>query len=191
MYLWKHLSTVTRHRHRVMQHCIRAGIPWQGLRHDLSKFSPTEFLPGVRYWQGTRSPNERERELFGYSAAWLHHKGRNKHHFEYWRDVNPATRRYEPVEMPIRYMAEMFCDRVAASKIYQGKNYRDDHPLTYFRRGNARLEMHERSAKLLEEWLVKLAEEGEEAVFTEIRRAVAQDKKNRKQGKKSKTADRG
>ena len=47
-----HLKTVLRHRHQVMLHCIRAGIPVQGLLHDLSKFSPTEFIPGALYYQG-------------------------------------------------------------------------------------------------------------------------------------------
>ena len=58
-----HFATITRHRHRVIAHCFRVGIGWQGLFHDLSKYSPTEFIPGARYYQGTRSPNEREREL--------------------------------------------------------------------------------------------------------------------------------
>lgn len=152
-----------------MRHCFRAGIGFQGLFHDLSKYSPAEFIPGARYYQGTRSPNERERELFGYSSAWLHHKGRNKHHFEYWVDLNPATKLYEPVPMPLRYVKEMFCDRVAASKIYQGKNYTDAHPLAYFRGGNARQKMHADTADLLEEWLVMLAEEGEDKTFAHIR----------------------
>ena len=167
--LWKHFSTITKHRHRVISHCFRAGIGWQGLFHDLSKYSPTEFIPGVKYYQGTRSPNERERELFGYSAAWMHHKGRNRHHFEYWNDINPATKMYEPVPMPMRFVKEMFCDRVAASKIYQGENYTDEHPLTYFLRGNARKKMHSTTADLLEEWLRMLAEKGEDATFAHIK----------------------
>ena len=167
--LWKHFSTITKHRHRVISHCFRAGIGWQGLFHDLSKYSPTEFIPGVKYYQGTRSPNERERELFGYSAAWMHHKGRNRHHFEYWNDINPATKMYEPVPMPMRFVKEMFCDRVAASKIYQGENYTDQHPLEYFRRGNARKKMHPTTADLLEEWLVMLAEQGETETFAHIK----------------------
>ncbi|MEE0928097.1 MAG: DUF5662 family protein, partial [Acutalibacteraceae bacterium] len=73
----KHFLTVSKHRNKVMVHCMRAGIPMRGLLHDLSKFSPTEFIAGAKYFQGNRSPNEMERELFGYSAAWLHHKGRN------------------------------------------------------------------------------------------------------------------
>lgn len=74
-----HFKTITRHRHQVIRHCIKAGIPFQGLRHDLSKYSLTEFIPGAKYYAGTRSPNEVEREQTGYSAAWLHHKGRNRH----------------------------------------------------------------------------------------------------------------
>ena len=106
-----HLRTINRHRHKVIAHCAKAGILWQGLRHDLSKYSPTEFIPGVKYFQGTRSPNEAERELNGYSLAWMHHKGRNRHHFEYWIDVDPVEKIYKPVKMPLRFLAEMFCDR--------------------------------------------------------------------------------
>lgn len=162
---FRHFRTITRHRHKVMVHCFRAGIGWQGLLHDLSKYSPAEFIPGARYYQGTRSPNEREREEKGYSAAWMHHKGRNRHHFEYWTDLNMQTKRYEPVPMPLRFVKEMFCDRVAASKIYQGKNYTDGHPLEYFLRGNARAKMHPETADLLEGWLRMLAERGERETF--------------------------
>lgn len=166
---FRHFATITRHRHKVIAHCFRAGIGCQGLFHDLSKYSPTEFITGAKYYQGNRSPNEKERELFGYSTAWLHHKGRNRHHFEYWNDLNPKTKRYEPVPMPLRYVKEMFCDRVAASKIYGGKAYKDEHPLAYFLRGSARLHMHKDTADLLEEWLRMLAEQGERATFAHIR----------------------
>lgn len=166
----RHFRTITRHRHCVIAHCFRAGIGFQGLFHDLSKYSPAEFIPGARFYQGTRSPNERERELYGYSSAWLHHKGRNRHHFEYWRDLIPATKEYAPVPMPLRYVKEMFCDRVAASKIYQGKHYTDEHPLAYFLRGGARHKMHEKTADLLESWLRMLAERGEKETFAAIRR---------------------
>ncbi len=92
---FKHFATITRHRHMVIRHCAKAGIFWQGLRHDLSKYSPPEFLPGARFYLGDRSPTEAERKECGYSKAWMHHKGRNKHHFEYWNDVSPKSKRYE------------------------------------------------------------------------------------------------
>ncbi|MBR5370689.1 MAG: catalase [Oscillospiraceae bacterium] len=165
-----HFKTITKHRHQVMLHCFRAGIPIQGLLHDLSKYTPTEFIPGALFYQGTRSPNEAEREKNGYSAAWLHHKGRNKHHYEFWNDVNPASKRYEPVEMPTRYLIEMFCDRVAASKIYNGEKYTDADALNYFLSGMKRkIPMHPKTAKKLWFLLKMLADKGEAETFAYLR----------------------
>ena len=159
----------------VIRHCWKAGIFWQGLFHDLSKYSPTEFHQGVRYYQnGKRSPNEAERESLGYSLAWMHHKGRNRHHFEYWNDYNPMTKQVEPVEMPMRYVAEMFCDRVAASKIYKKDAYDQTCPLTYFVNSNARKQgrLHKNTEKELMELLEILAEQGENAAFQELRKRL-------------------
>ena len=169
IHFFKHLSTVLKHRHTVMANCFRAGIPLRGLLHDISKFYPTEFIAGVKYYQGTRSPNEKERELFGYSKAWMHHKGRNRHHFEYWTDVNPATKQYEPVKMPLIFLKEMFCDRVAASKIYRGNEYTDSHPYDYFKNGKAGDKMHPETAKMLEKLLIMLKDRGELETFKYIR----------------------
>lgn len=167
-----HFRTITRHRHAVIRHARKAGILWQGLRHDLSKYSPTEFWQGVKNYTGTRSPNEKERIEKGYSAAWLHHKGRNKHHFEYWTDYNPVERRVMPVKMPLRYTAEMFCDRVAASKIYQGKNYTDAHPYEYFMGAKGKRFIHQETSDLLEEWLTMLKDKGEEKTFRHIKKIL-------------------
>ena len=166
----KHFITITKHRHLVMKHCFKAGIPFQGLTHDLSKYSPTEFILGAKYYLGTKSPNEAERNDKGYSSAWLHHKGRNRHHYEYWMDYNVQTKRMEPVEMPMKYFKEMFCDRVAASKIYQGKSYTNAHPLEYFSRAKDRIIIHPKTAALLEKCLTMLKEKGERETFEYIRR---------------------
>lgn len=164
----KHFKTITRHRHLVIKHCFRAGIGFQGLFHDLSKYMPSEFLVGARYYQGTRSPNEGEREIYGYSKAWMHHKGRNKHHYEYWTDYNPATELLKPVPMPKRYVIEMFCDRVAAGKIYRGEQYTNQDPLEYYNRGKHAL-LHKKTARQLEYLLKMLAEKGEEYTFSYLR----------------------
>lgn len=166
---WKHFCTITKHRHQVIKHCFHAGIFWQGLRHDLSKYTPAEFIPGAKYYQGERSPNAKEREMLGFSAAWLHHQGRNRHHFEYWQDYNPKTRLKEPVKMPLRYVKEMFCDRVAASKIYNGSHYTEDMPLTYYQKGKHCRFIHPDTAKLLESLLIMLKEKGEKETFRYIR----------------------
>lgn len=169
MSAWKHFLTITKHRHKVMAHCFKAGIFWLGCLHDLSKYSPTEFLQGARYYQGYRSPNARERELYGYSKAWLHHKGRNKHHLEYWSDYNLQTKSVQPVKMPMRYVKEMFCDRVAASKIYNGSKYTDRDSLDYYHREWGAQIIHPETKKLLEKLLIMLAEEGEAKTFAYIR----------------------
>jgi hypothetical protein len=172
----KHFSTITKHRHQVIRHCAKAGIFWQGVRHDLSKYTPTEFLNGIRNYQGYRSPNEQERETKGYSEAWMHHKGRNRHHFEYWTDYNPKTKKVEPVMMPLRFVAEMFCDRLAASKIYNKENYNNTQPLDYFLKGKDRRIIHPQTSDLLESWLVLLKEQGEDAVFKTIKTALRENK---------------
>ena len=69
----------------------------RGLLHDLSKYSPAEFIPSAKNFVGTRSPNEIEREKQGFSYAWMHHKGRNRHHFEYWTDYHPQTKQMMPI----------------------------------------------------------------------------------------------
>lgn len=167
----KHFRTITKHRHAVIKHCFKAGIGFQGLFHDLSKYTPTEFIPGVIYYQGTRSPNEGEREAIGYSKAWMHHKGRNKHHFEYWTDYDFKTKQMVGMPMPDKYIKEMFCDRVAASKIYQGDKYTDDSSLKYFEMGRNRRAtlIHEQTSKKLEYLLIMLAEKGEKETFKYIR----------------------
>ena len=169
MHPFRHFYTITKHRHRVIAHCFRAGIGFQGLFHDLSKYTPTEFIPGAKYYLGTRSPNEAEREKFGFSKAWMHHKGRNRHHFEYWVDIDPATKRYAAVKMPLRFVVEMFCDRVAASKIYLKKDYTDSHPLDYFHRGKITRDIHPETSAFLESLLVMLKEQGEKQTFRYIK----------------------
>ena len=180
-----HLRTVARHRKLVRQGCFRIGLYRQGLLHDLSKYSPEEFLVGVKYFQGTRSPNNAERENIGYSSAWLHHKGRNKHHYEYWIDYNtrsedPSEPILVPVEMPDRYLAEMIMDRIAASKVYKGKDYTDACPLEYLQVGMERAPMHPETLRKLRHYLELLAERGEEEAFRVIRAELVKGKSRKR-----------
>lgn len=174
-----HLRTVARHRHRVLMHCIRAGIPVRGLLHDLSKFTPTEFWPGVRFYSGVHSPTEDERRVYGCSRAWMHHKGSNRHHWEYWTDYCAEKGAYIAVPMPRRYLAEMICDRMAAGKIYKGAAYTDGAPLAYLMRGRMREHMHPQTLAELERFLTLLQDEGEEAMFAALRAWVKEAKECR------------
>ncbi|MCR5508046.1 MAG: DUF5662 family protein [Lachnospiraceae bacterium] len=166
----EHFRTIGAHRRLVRAGCFAVGLYFQGLTHDLSKYSPDEFIVGAKYYQGFRSPNNAEREDVGYSSAWLHHKGRNKHHYEYWMDY--SSREGEgiiPARMPDRYIVEMFMDRIAASKTYNRGHYTDDMPLEYYNSGSPGRFMEEYTRLLLEKLLTMLAESGEDVCFEYIR----------------------
>ena len=167
------------HRFLVLRHCWRVGLYRQGLTHDLSKFSPVEFAAGARYYQGKRSPNEIERREMGYSAAWLHHKGRNRHHLEYWIAYAADGSGMCGMKMPLNYVLEMFCDRVAASKTYRGAAYRDSDPYDYYARSVDHYIIHPETAQTLEYLLRVLRDEGEDRAFAEARRMLREQKKNR------------
>ena len=87
-------------------------------------------------------------------------------------DININTKTVEPVKMPAKYLAEMFCDRIAASKTYNGENYTNRHPLDYFNRGRAKFYMHKDTAKELEKMLTILAEQGEKEAFKYVKKVV-------------------
>lgn len=172
---WHHLGTVSRHKWLVFEACARCGIPWQGLVHDLSKFSPDEFLVGINYYQGNRSPNAAERHDKGFSRGWIHHKGRNKHHYEYWLDVTKAEMaRCMAAPSPRAIWVEMLCDRIAASKVYEKEHYTDASPLEYYKRelSSGNIEIHPDSAAFLLVLLEHLAEHGEAETLHYIRKNI-------------------
>ncbi len=170
---WGHFNTVMKHKMIVMRYCFRVGLYRQGIMHDLSKFSLTEFQVGCRYYQGNRSPNNAEREDKGVSTAWLHHKGRNKHHFEYWLDYSKEKKgAIAGMRMPNRYVVEMFIDRIAACKTYEKEKYTSESPYIYYEKGKAYHLMHEEVTMLLEELLVMLSEKGEEHTLCYIKKEV-------------------
>lgn len=175
-----HLATVNRHRAFVRKECFRIGLYRQGLLHDLSKYAPAEFLVGARYYTGKESPNNGERRAIGYSSAWLHHKGRNRHHYEYWIDysLREIPGGFAPVKMPGRFVCEMFCDRVAASKVYLGGSYTDAAPLAYYKKGNTARFLHPETAALLEKLLTMLAEDGEDVTIAYIKRHLHKGKRH-------------
>ena len=173
---WQHFKTITKHRILVMKGCFRVGLYWQGLTHDLSKYSTTEFWNGARFYQGTRSPNNAEREEKGYSEAWMHHKGRNRHHYEYWTDVSKETGQYESLPMPRKYLVEMVMDRRAACLTYEGAAYTDGSALHYFRKSAERNRMHPQTRQELDYLLEMLMTQGEEATFAYIKNHVLRGK---------------
>ena len=117
----KHCKTILIHKKYVFFFSRKLGIGWQGFWHDLSKFSPVEFLESINYYTGTSSPIDNCKKDKGYSMAWLHHKGHNKHHYEHWQDN--FDKGGEPLCMPDKYVKEMICDYLAAGRAYKGKDF--------------------------------------------------------------------
>lgn len=181
MNIWKHFCTITAHKILVMKGCFRLGLYKQGLLHDLSKYSPVEFWTGCRYYKGYMSPNNVERADRGYSLAWLHHKGINKHHLEYWIDygVGDAGGEGMPMvgmKMPIRYVVEMFVDRISASKNYQKERYTDESALIYYNNSKDHYILHADTRAMLEYLLFMLCKKGEDETFRYIREEVLKGK---------------
>lgn len=176
MHIWGHFSTITKHRNMVMRLCFKIGLYRQGLLHDLSKYSFTEFWRGCRYFQGNRSPNNYEREVTGVSLSWLHHKGRNRHHFEYWLDYdknNPGG--VVGMIMPRRYISEMFCDRVAACRVYEKGDYSDSSAAEFYYKGLGRYLMNQKTRNELSFLLEMLSVKGEGETLAYIKNEYLKD----------------
>ena len=120
--IFGHLKTILIHKWWVFYYCCKFGIPLQGITHDLSKFSPTEFLESIKFYQGGKSsPIPAAKKVQGYSLAWQHHKGRNKHHYEYWTDNYDSGTTC--IKMPYKYVLELVADYLAAGRTYRGKGF--------------------------------------------------------------------
>ena len=176
---WGHLATINRHKRLVMKHCFKCGLIKQGLMHDLSKYTWEEFRIGILYFQGDKSPNGEERRLFGHSTAWLHHKGRNKHHLEYWVDYSTDKQVMGLIgcDMPKKYIAEVLCDRIAACKNYHGDRYTDADPYDYFM-GNHKEQsiIHPKTREDLEMLLLMLRDKGEKETFAYVKNIYLKNK---------------
>lgn len=116
-----HIRTVRTHRKWVRHYCFLAGIPWRGIIHDLSKYSPIEFFESIRYWTGVVSPIVRAKEEQGVSYAWLHHKGRNSHHYEYWMDNFDEGGISRLI--PKNDFVELVCDYLGAARAYSSRPF--------------------------------------------------------------------
>ena len=156
---WKHFKTVCKHKQVVFRECWACGIGWQGIVHDLSKFSHTEFSPSAKYFQGNRSPIEAEKENCGYSFAWLHHKGCNPHHWEYWIDF-ASDGGIIADRIPKKYVIEMLCDWIGAGKVYAKGKWTQSDPLDYYNKVRAGRYFHPETEQVIVRFLELIRDEG-------------------------------
>ena len=145
---WKYFRTVVRHRRIVRHECFSCGLYWRGLMHDLSKYFPVEFSASAKYFQGNRSPIEAEKEACGYSAAWMHHKGHNPHHWEYWTDFG-SNGEVVANKIPWKYVIEMVCDWIGAGKAYNRGAWKQSDPFDYYHKVRAGRHFHPDTERLI------------------------------------------
>lgn len=152
-----HLNTVLKHKYYVFKYSCKLGIPVQGFLHDMSKFSPTEFWESVKYYQGTRSPIDACKEQNGYSMCWLHHKGRNKHHYQYW--IDGIDQGGIPIKMPIKYVKELLADFLGAGRAYCGKDFTYHQEVLWWenkKKNNPNMLMHKETMQIIDRFMMLL-----------------------------------
>ena len=156
---FEHLKTITKHKIEVTKCCFKSGLYLQGILHDLSKYSITEFFSSAKYFQGNRSPIDAEKEKTGYSKAWLHHKGRNKHHWEYWLDFDKNGKLYA-CKIPEKYVYEMVCDFIGAGKVYSKEKWTKEAPYEYYLIVKDKRVYHKETLELFEKILKSIKMSG-------------------------------
>ena len=100
----------------------------------------------------------------------MHHKGRNKHHFEYWTDYSlDIGHGMECVRMPRKYFVESVMDRIAACKVYRGKTYTDSSAWEYLTTRDSEALMNKDDFAELGRILKMLADKGEKETFAYLK----------------------
>lgn len=160
--IWLHFKLITKHRWLVFKLCTKVGLPWRGFIHDLSKYSPTEFWESAKYYVGNRSPIQVAREERKYSEAWLHHKGKNKHHEEYWYDFNAPVK--APV-IPYKYAVEMLCDMISAGIVYKNKEWTKEYPLWYWTNKKNKTIINPKTVDFFQNIFEEISKEGIEKIL--------------------------
>ena len=169
-----YLKTVVKHKHYVRKYCFKARLYKQGLTHDLSKFSPTEFIESVKYYNGIESPIKSCKEENGWSKAWLHHKGRNKHHYEYWQDNFDLGG--QAIQMPYKYALEQVCDYLGAGQAYMQANFSYEKEYEWWKNKISNpIAMHVNSMVFTEVMLKLMLEENSDDVLRPERSKVIYD----------------
>ena len=169
--MWKHFKVVCKHKYYVFQECKACGLFWQGITHDLSKFSIDEFVSSAKYFQGDKSPIEAEKAAIGYSSAWLHHKGHNKHHWEYWTDFGRSGQ-VKTVKIPNKYVVEMVCDWIGAGKAYSQEKWTQAEPWEYYMKVRAARHFHPETERLLLLFLETIRDKGLDTFHVRARRVL-------------------
>ena len=121
---WKYLKYVLEHKKNVYIQGRKLGLGvWQLLKHDLSKFSISEFGAYANYFFGNKEKTDKTKSAF--DKAWQHHKNHNTHHWQNWF----SNEHQASWNMPNDLAKEMVADWMAMTvKFHPDK---DTHSETY------------------------------------------------------------
>lgn len=144
MKFFKLLKRIVIHKFWVAYYCFQLGLYWQGITYDLSKFSLTEIKGALKYWNDFKSSLAYEKELNGYSETFLHHRGHNPHHYEYW--IHSLDEGGVAAEMPRKYALELICDYLAACRTYRG-NPKEEYK--WWEEHSPKMKIHRRTKQYL------------------------------------------
>ena len=86
------------HKKNVFKTCWSKGLYLQAFTHDLSKFSPIEFVNYAKEFHKDEAETN-------FHKAWQHHIKKNKHHWQHWLDGDG-----QPQDIPDKYLKEMVAD---------------------------------------------------------------------------------
>ncbi len=175
--LVKHAKTVFLHKFFVCKYCFLCGLYLQGILHDLSKFSPVEFFESVRYYSGTQSPINLCKKDKGYSKAWFHHRGRNKHHWEFWCDN--FEKGMTACKMPYKYALEMICDFLGAGAAYGGGKLDIDAEYKWWLNKRKMAILHPDTKALVDYVFLQMKNQGVKTTLKGIKKNSFEDKYNR------------
>jgi len=131
-----------------MLECFKEGLYWRGIKHDWSKFRPSEFIPYARFFYNPNGSKRTVRDKTGYykptdtgdkdfDFAWFLHQKRNDHHWQYW--VMPEDEEgVKLFSMPIVCLIEMLCDWKGAGRAQGTPNAFD-----WYKANRHKLQLHE------------------------------------------------
>lgn len=168
--IFLHFKKICIHKYWVGYYCFKAGLYWQGITHDLSKFSPVEFWESVKYYQGTSSPIDAAKKSKGYSKAWFHHRSRNPHHHVYWLD--DFDEGGYAIMMPEKYVAEMFCDFLGAGRAYWGDKFTPQDELAWWNKKKVTMAAHPQTKEFINEMFRAYVRHGEQVINKSYMSAV-------------------
>lgn len=132
---WNYLKYILEHKKNVFIECWKRGLYFHAFTHDLSKFSPVEFISYTKHFYGTKE----DKIYSNFDYGWLNHQRKNKHHWDYWVDSDGVALR-----IPEKYIKQMVCDWKAMGRKF------GDTAQSYYLNNKQRMKLNSITVILLE-----------------------------------------